>query len=107
MEDNLQWKMTFDGRRPSMKDDLQWKTTDTDTNTNFCLYMACLGDALTTATVWPFFYTTYKKNGTLYCQAQPQLQPQLRLWLRLVIFFNSSYQPANPTPKQRKYFNTI
>ena len=27
MEDNLQWKTTFGGRRPSMEDDLQWKTT--------------------------------------------------------------------------------
>ena len=27
MEDDLQWKTTFDGRQPSMEDDLQWKTT--------------------------------------------------------------------------------
>ena len=27
MEDDLQWKTTFDGRQPSIKDDLQWKTT--------------------------------------------------------------------------------
>ena len=27
MEDDLRWKMTFDGRRPSMEDDLRWKTT--------------------------------------------------------------------------------
>ena len=26
-EDDLRWKMTFDGRRPLMEDDLQWKTT--------------------------------------------------------------------------------
>jgi hypothetical protein len=25
MEDDLQWKMTFNGRYPSMEDDLQWK----------------------------------------------------------------------------------
>ena len=40
MEDTLQWKMTVDGRRPSMEDDF---------------YSVSLGDALTTATVWPFF----------------------------------------------------
>ena len=27
MKDNLRWKMTFDGRRPSMEDNLRWKTT--------------------------------------------------------------------------------
>ena len=27
MEDDLQWKTTFDGRQPLMEDDLQWKTT--------------------------------------------------------------------------------
>ena len=27
MEDDIQWKLTSDGRRPSMEDDLQWKTT--------------------------------------------------------------------------------
>ena len=27
MEDDLSWKMTFDGRQPLMEDDLQWKTT--------------------------------------------------------------------------------
>ena len=27
MEDDLQWKTTFDGRRPSMEDNLRWKTT--------------------------------------------------------------------------------
>jgi hypothetical protein len=27
MEDNLQWKTTFNGRRPPMEDDLKWKTT--------------------------------------------------------------------------------
>ena len=27
MEDDLRWKMTFDGRRPWMEDDLRWKTT--------------------------------------------------------------------------------
>ena len=27
MEEDLQWKTTFDGRRPSMEDDLQWKIT--------------------------------------------------------------------------------
>ena len=26
MEDDLQWKTTFDGRRPSMEEDLRWKT---------------------------------------------------------------------------------
>ena len=39
----------------------------------------------------------------VFCHAQPQLQPQLQLWLRLVLFFNSSSHP--PWPK--KYFNTI
>ena len=28
MEDDLRWKTTFDGRRPSMEDDLPWKMTD-------------------------------------------------------------------------------
>jgi hypothetical protein len=27
MEDDLQWKTTSNGRRPPMEDDLQWKTT--------------------------------------------------------------------------------
>ena len=27
MEDDLLWKMTFDGRQPSMEDNLRWKTT--------------------------------------------------------------------------------
>ena len=27
MEDDLQWKMTFNGRPPSMEEDLQWKMT--------------------------------------------------------------------------------
>ena len=27
MEENLRWKTTFDRRRPSMEDDLRWKTT--------------------------------------------------------------------------------
>ena len=27
MEDDLRWKMTFSGRRPSMEDNLRWKTT--------------------------------------------------------------------------------
>ena len=27
MEDDIQWKTTFDGRRPSMKDILWWRTT--------------------------------------------------------------------------------
>ena len=27
VEDNLQWKTTFGGRRPSEEDDLRWKTT--------------------------------------------------------------------------------
>ena len=27
VEDDLQWKMTFGGRRPSVEDDLQWKMT--------------------------------------------------------------------------------
>ena len=27
MEDKLQWEMTFGGRRPSAEDDIQWKTT--------------------------------------------------------------------------------
>ena len=27
MEDDLRWKMTFDGRQPLMEDDLRWKTT--------------------------------------------------------------------------------
>ena len=26
-KDDLQWKMTFNGRRHSMEDDIQWKTT--------------------------------------------------------------------------------
>ena len=38
-----------------MEDDLQWKMTGAKTDTDFCLYSACLGDALTTAKVWPFF----------------------------------------------------
>ena len=28
MEEDLQWKTTFDGRRPSIEDILRWKTTD-------------------------------------------------------------------------------
>ena len=28
MEDNRQWKTTFDGRQPSMEEDLQWKMTN-------------------------------------------------------------------------------
>ena len=28
-----------------------------------------------------------------FCQAHPQLQPQLQIWLRLVLFFNSSSHP--------------
>ena len=27
MEDDLRWKTTYDGRRPMMEDDLRWKTT--------------------------------------------------------------------------------
>jgi hypothetical protein len=27
MEEDLQWKMTSNGRRPPMEDDLQWKTS--------------------------------------------------------------------------------
>ena len=27
MEDDLQWKMTSNGRRPPIQDELQWKTT--------------------------------------------------------------------------------
>jgi hypothetical protein len=29
MEDDLQWKMTSNGRQPQMEDDFQWKTTST------------------------------------------------------------------------------
>ena len=27
MEEDLQWKMTFGGRRPLMEDDIRWRTT--------------------------------------------------------------------------------
>ena len=84
MEDDLWWKTTFDRRWPLMEDDLWYKTTV------FCLYSVSLGDALTTATVWPFFVIqkdTTLKNGDI--------------WLVGIYFLgNSSHIDMHSTGKQ-------
>ena len=54
-EDNLWLKTTFDGRQPLLEDDLKNKYS---LKMKKIMFLSVLGllDALTTATVWPFFY---------------------------------------------------
>ena len=41
MEDDLRWKMAFDGRWPSMEDHLRWKMTFNGSHLLFVLFSGC------------------------------------------------------------------